>query len=300
MFREKAANACLRRLRAVATSVVAAWRWELAQLSHSTILAIALCVIGMALPLGLLGCRERNTPSLDSVQIVRPLPVAPEPPPRLGKPVERFSIDLDGDGRADSLIITAAADSDDPGIYAQLEVVLARGGRHAILERWDPPDEWFHGIGNLVPSRAVFVGHFAGAGTLIFRAGPAYGCCNQSLQIYRVTAAGLEKYYEEEEWGFSEPLRSSPNTVGRMAGFRGLSEIAGSGYVGAVRSATYKPYVVVMLDETARVDTAASARLTRQYEGGFAGLGFPKDVWVVTLRDSSRLVWDAAQKRVLP
>lgn len=273
-------------------------RWPVR--GSASFLALVLSGASVSLQLAVSACRERYAPSLDSVQVSRPLPATPPAPPPLGKPVERFRLDLDGDGIPDSLIITAAGDSDDPGIYAQLEVVLARGGRHAIRERWDPPDESFRGIGNLVRSHAVFVGRFARAGTLIFLAGPQYGCCNQSLEVYRVTPEGLARYYEEQEWGFSEPLRSSPDKVGHIAGFRGLSEIAGSGYVGAVRSATYKPYVVVMLEETARVDTVASARLTRQHDGGFAGLESPKDVWVVTLRDGSHLVWDNAHKRVLP
>ena len=214
---------------------------------------------------------------------------------------ERYSLDLDGDGRTDDLKLYYTPDQQDPGAYNRLEVTLSSSGLHSVAGLWDPPDSTERiDYPNMIASSGMFVGRFPRAGILIFLRGENVGCCLQRIQIFQVTRAGLVPYYEADEWGFRYPLQVLPNEVTSMVGYRSLSEGTGTSAPDHTTGWTYNPLNVVRLEERARVDTAASADSTRKYWGGFAGVAPSQDIYGITRPDSSRYLWDEIHKRVIP
>lgn len=216
-------------------------------------------------------------------------------------PAELFRLDLDGDGKPDELLLWAAEHPDGPGLYDRVEFGLSRSGHRVISGSWDQVRATEHRqAGNLVSSRVLYVARFVRAGTLVFLAGEDVGCCAQAIDVYRVTARGISKYFESHEFIYTAPLKPSATAVTSLVGVRWMSEVVGTTAPGAVSALSYNPTVVIRLEERARLDTAASAIATRRATGGFAGVAFSEHVLMITARDSSRFLWDEQAQRRIP
>lgn len=219
----------------------------------------------------------------------------------LARAAERYRLDLDNDGVLDDLVLRATPHPDGPGAFNRLDVVLSTSGPHSVHGLWDPPGaETVAGSDNVVASKAMIVGRSLRAGTLIFLFGEDVSCCLQSVEVYRVSPAGIDKYFERREFAILKPVRQSRQEVAVLEGVEGMSETVGSSAPDAASATTYDPVVVVRLEEQARIDTAASARATIAALGGFAGIGPRADIRAITRRDGERYLWDELRHRRLP
>jgi hypothetical protein len=221
---------------------------------------------------------------------------------RSGPTGEVFLLDLDGDGIADTLTLHRIAHPVDPGVYDTLSVHLSLGGRHSIGGSWDAlrSDEMQRFKGNLVKSRAVYVARFAHAGTLIFLFGEDVGCCLQSLDVYRASTKGLERYLNVEEFSLMDDLRPDPREITLLSTVEWMREAVGSTAPGYKEATTYGPVFVIQLDVRARIDTLASAAATRAAYGGFAGLSPQENIRMIVGRGGSRYLWDEKGKHPVP
>lgn len=193
---------------------------------------------------------------------------------------ERYAIDLDGDGRLDTLEVRPTPHPDGPGIFNGLYVALASGGRDSVAGDWDPAGDDFPMAGNLLPTRTAFVQTYPRAGTLIFLFGESVGCCLQSLDIFRVRDHRLQRYFHSDEFSLVSPPEVDPDSGASLAAVTSLSE--GVDNTDTLQTSTYNPVIVYRLEQSgARIDTAASIEATRYRLGGYAGLAPNDDVLVV-------------------
>lgn len=153
--------------------------------------------------------------------------------------------------------------------------------------------------GNRVPSRVIYVGRFAGAGTLVFLFGENVGCCLQSLDIYRVNPTGVSLYYHEPQFTFTKPVVQT-DTVTSLEGISFLTELVGTTAPDALEAAGYQPRLVIRLGNIATLDTTATAAATRAVEGGWAGVSAPSSVLSILAKDSTRYLWDEAAGERIP
>jgi hypothetical protein len=220
--------------------------------------------------------------------------------PRVAR-LEHHRLDLDGDGLADDLWLYPSSDPGEPGAYRRLQLKLSRSGTHTLEGSWDAQRQGNQSFtGNAVPSHAVFIGRFPRGGTLMFLRGEDVGCCEQGLEIYRITATSVEPYFKRPEFVFARPLTLSRATNASLIGQESLSETVGTSAPDAAVATNYEPILVYRLVERPQLDTAASIRATRAALGGFAGLTTRLDVIAVVRRDKTRYLWDEARKRPLP
>lgn len=241
---------------------------------------------------GLAACSGAPKPEGDTAEQHAPTATASSPSS------QKYELDVDGDQSTDELVLQRMAEPDGPGAYDSLKIVRSTGERYAVAGRWDPPAAVaFRMSENLVPSATFFVGRFPRAGTLIFLFGEDVSCCAQSLSVYRIGARGLESYFARPDFSLTAPIAAGARSI---EGVDGLREVVGSSAPDAAYATSYHPIVVVALGEQALVDTAASVARTRAALGGFAGLSVRDDIQVVTRRDSTRYVWDSANRRPLP
>lgn len=209
-----------------------------------------------------------------------------------------FRLDLDGDGALDSLMLHPASHPDGPGAYDTLKLSFANGRAHALAGRWDAPHHpQFNSRDNLVPSTVFFVMRSPRAGTLVFLFGEDVACCAQALSVYRVTAGGIAPYLARDEVTLIAQLEKGAT---RIIEADGLPEPVGGPTSDISSEVTYHPILVTALEETPRLDTAASVARTRLAFGGFAGLRARDDVHSIVRRDGTHYLWDTTRKRRLP
>jgi len=214
--------------------------------------------------------------------------------------LERHALDLDGDSVPDSILVFRG-DSSARGAASRVELHLSRGTTKVLADsdRYDPASEEFNGFGNLLTSHLVYVADFYRAGRLVFLFGARTGCCQQSLTIYRATPNGLEKYFHDAELFIDRSPVPQPNKVALLAGRKlsqGLTPPSGE-YVSAV---TYAPVIVYRLEDSPRVDSAATRALTREELGGFAGFAYRTDVAALRRANGSKLLWNLREHRPMP
>jgi hypothetical protein len=214
--------------------------------------------------------------------------------------LEQLVVDLDGDGRPDSVIVQPPRDTGDAGAVGAIQLVLSRTGRHTLTGPWDSPPHDFSGVTNLVRSRFLYIADFQRAGRLLFLFGPEYGCCAQGFSIYRVGRDSVERYLAEEEFIFRRPIVPSSHEVTTLVGVRGLTEEDGGRTAEFPKASSYAPILAIRLEEMARLDTASTARLTQEELGGFAGVDRSDRYRAVRRADGSRAVWDDSTQQVVP
>jgi hypothetical protein len=228
-------------------------------------------------------------------------PVAAQQSPSLAPRVlERHRLDLDGDGKPDDMIVWFA-DSVDPGSIGKIEFRLSHAGTRILqdtLSRWDPPPRDFHGTGNLIPSRRLYVADFPEAGRLLFLFGEEEGCCLQDLTIYRLGPAGPALYGHPGEVWFQSSPQPRPGIVATFAAAL-MTEAIGAPTKEFVKASTYAPVVVYRLGKTFEIDSAATIATTRRLRGGFAGFEYRTDVYIVRRRDKSPALWDVSARRII-
>lgn len=214
--------------------------------------------------------------------------------------LERHALDLDGDSVLDSILVFRG-DSSAPGAASKIELRLSRAGTRVLQDssRYDPAPEEFNGFGNLVQSHLVYAADFYRAGRLLFLFGGRTGCCQQSLTIYRASPQGPEKYFYDRELFIDRSPVPQTNKIALLAG-RTLSQglaPPSSEYVSAV---TYAPVIVYRLEDTPRIDSAATRALTREELGGFAGFAYRADVAALRRGNGSKLLWSLKEQHALP
>jgi hypothetical protein len=218
-----------------------------------------------------------------------------------GSPIlERQALDLDGDAVPDSILVFRG-DRSTPGAASKIELRLSRAGTRVLADsnRYDPAPEEFNGFGNLLASHLVYAADFYRAGRLVFLFGGKTGCCQQSLTIYRAGANGPQKYFYDPELFIDRSPVPQPNKIAVLAG-RKLSEglsPPSSEYTSAV---TYAPVIVYRLEDTPRIDSAATRALTREELGGFAGFAYRTDVAALRRGNGSKLLWNLREHRPIP
>lgn len=214
--------------------------------------------------------------------------------------LERHALDLDGDSVPDSVIVFRG-DSSQRGAASKIELRLSRAGTRVLQDssRYDPAPEEFNGFGNLLTSHLMYAADFYRAGRLVFLFGGKTGCCQQSLTIYRAGANGPQKYFYDRELFIDRSPVPQPNKVALLAG-RKLSvgvTSPSSEYVSAV---TYAPVIVYRLEDTPRIDSAATRALTREELGGFAGFAYRTDIAALRRGNGSKLLWNLRERRPVP
>jgi hypothetical protein len=214
--------------------------------------------------------------------------------------LERHALDLDGDSVPDSIFVFRG-DSSHPASASKIELRLSKAGARVLQAstRFDPAPEAFNGFGNLVTSHLVYVADFYRAGRLLFLFGGMTGCCQQSLTIYRATPTGPQKYFYDRELFIDRSPVPQPNKIALLAGRKLSQGVAppSSEYVSAV---TYAPVIVYRLEDTPRIDSAATRALTREELGGFAGFAYRTDVAALRRGNGSKLLWNLREHRVMP
>ena len=68
-------------------------------------------------------------------------------------------------------------------------------------------------------------------------------------------------------------------------------------YVSAV---TYAPVIVWRLEDTPRIDSAATRALTREELGGFAGFAYRTDVAALRRANGAKLLWNVKEHHPIP
>lgn len=214
--------------------------------------------------------------------------------------LERHALDLDGDSVPDSILVFRG-DGSDSSAASKIELHLSRAGTRVLQDsdRYDPAPEEFNGFGNLLTSHLVYVADFFRAGRLIFLFGAKAGCCQQSLTIYRAGANGPQKYFYDPELFIDRSPVPQPNKIALLAG-RKLSEGLAPPSSEFTSAVTYAPVIVYRLEDTPRIDSAATRALTRQELGGFAGFAYRTDVAALTRGNGSKLVWNRKERRAMP
>ena len=214
--------------------------------------------------------------------------------------LERHALDLDGDSVPDSILVVRG-DSSHPGAAGKIELHMSRAGTRVFQDsnRYDPAPEEFNGYGNLLTSHLVYAADFYRAGRLVFLFGSKSGCCQQSLRIYRAGPNGPQKYFYDPELFIDRSPVPQPNKIALLAGRKlsvGLAPPS-SEYVSAV---TYAPVLVYRLEDTPRIDSAATRALTREELGGFAGFAYRTDVAALRRGNGSKLLWNLKEHRPVP
>lgn len=214
--------------------------------------------------------------------------------------LERHALDLDGDSVPDSIFVFRG-DSSAPGAASRIELHLSRAGTRVLADstRYDPAPEEFNGFGNLVTSHFVYVADFYRAGRLVFLFGAKTGCCQQSLTIYRAGPKGPQKYFSDPELFIDRSPVPLPNKIAVLAGRKlseGVTPPSGE-YVSAV---TYAPVIVWRLEDTPRIDSAATRALTREELGGFAGFAYRTDVAALRRANGAKLLWNVKEHHPIP
>lgn len=214
--------------------------------------------------------------------------------------LERHALDLDGDSVPDSIFVFRG-DGDAPGAASRIELHLSKAGTRVLADsaRYDPAPEEFNGFGNLLTSHLVYVADFYRAGRLIFLFGGKTGCCQQSLTIYRGGPNGPQKYFYEPELFIDRSPVPQPNKIAVLAG-RKLSEGLRPPSAEYVSAVTYAPVIVWRLEDTPRIDSAATRALTREELGGFAGFTYRTDVAALRRANGSKLLWNVGEHRPMP
>lgn len=214
--------------------------------------------------------------------------------------LERHALDLDGDSVPDSILVFRG-DSSAPGAASRIELRLSRVGTRVLQDsnRYDPAPEEFNGFGNLVQSHLVYAADFYRAGRLLLLFGGRTGCCQQSLTIYRASPNGPERYFYDHELFIDRSPVPQQNTIALLAGRKLSQGLAppSSDYVSAV---TYAPVIVYRLEDTPRIDSAATRALTREELGGFAGFAYRTDVAALRRGNGAKLLWNLKEHRALP
>ena len=214
--------------------------------------------------------------------------------------LERHALDLDGDSVPDSILVFRG-DSSGRGAASKIELHLSRAGTRILEDsnHYDPAPEEFNGFGNLLKSHLVYAADFSHAGRLIFLFGAKTGCCQQSLTIYRAGAHGPEKYFYDHELFIDRSPVPQANKIALLAG-RKLSEGLAPPSREFVSAVTYAPVLVYRLEDTPRIDSAATRALTREELGGFAGFAYRTDVAALRRGNGSKLLWNLREHRPLP
>lgn len=214
--------------------------------------------------------------------------------------LERHALDLDGDSVPDSIFVFRG-DSSAPGAASKIELHLSRAGTRVLQDstRYDPAPEEFNGFGNLLTSHLVYAADFYRAGRLLFLFGAKKGCCEQSLTIYRATPKGPQKYFYDPELYIDRSPVPQPNKIALLAG-RKLSEGVTPPSTEFASAVTYAPVIVYRLEDTPRIDSAATRALTREELGGFAGFTYRTDVAALRRANGAKLLWNLREHRPIP
>ena len=214
--------------------------------------------------------------------------------------LERHALDLDGDSVPDSILVFRG-DSSHPGTASKIELHMSRAGNRVLQDsdRYDPAPEEFNGYGNLLNSHLLYAADFYRAGRLLFLFGSKTGCCQQSLTIYRAAPTGAQRYFYDHELFIDLSPVPQPGKIALLAG-RKLSEAVAAPSNEYVAAVTYAPVIVYRLEDTPRIDSAATRALTREELGGFAGFTYRTDVAALRAANGSKVLWNLREQRPVP
>jgi hypothetical protein len=185
--------------------------------------------------------------------------------------VEAIDDDIDGDGKADRIVLSLTTEPNEPGEFNQIDLTLTASGRHFSLKnddlwiRFDGPNPGLsprRPIKNLLKSQRLILHKMAEADYLLIAIGQAYASEPQKLTAIRISRTGARLVLNEEmdlkEIGDIDD-DGRTDIVGAM-----VSESLGSG------CHSYNPDVVYTLHDTFRLNHRLTEKYDRAQDGFYA------------------------------